>query len=124
MAARLRPSASMAGFMSATVTLVLLSLCAVLAWSRSRKAMSPVPPAMSRMCIPLRLLLPLLSLSLLLLCAGVLVACGESWCWPGSSERTKWSFQRLWMPSDIRSFMVSYLLATDEKTSPTRLTCK
>ena len=67
--------------------------------------MSPVPPAMSRIFHP---------------------------CWsssddddddnrfaPGSRERTKWSFHNRWMPRDIRSFMVSYDEATEEKTAPT-----
>ena len=47
---RCLPTASMEGLMSETVTCtegLALTLCA---WWRRRKAMSPVPPAMSRMC--------------------------------------------------------------------------
>jgi hypothetical protein len=33
---------------------------------------------------------------------------------------TRWSFQSLCNPPLIRSFIMSYLLATDEKTCPTR----
>ena len=51
-AARLRPSASISALISATVTLVLTSPWTLAAWSSMRRAMSPVPPAMSRMCIP------------------------------------------------------------------------
>lgn len=59
-----------------------------------RWAMSPVPPAMSRM----------------------FRGCGSgedevvdvrSGFMPGSRERTKWSFQSRWIPRDIRSFIVS-----------------
>ena len=108
--ARLRPSSSMSGFISATVTFVRVSPCTFLAWSSNRNAMSPVPPATSRMCMPLSS-----RLSLSRAADGL----EGSWPRPGSSERTKWSFHRRWMPRDMRSFMVSYLLATEEKTLPT-----
>jgi hypothetical protein len=38
---------------------------------------------------------------------------------PGFKFRTKWSFQRRWMPRDMKSFMESYDEATEEKTAPT-----
>jgi hypothetical protein len=38
---------------------------------------------------------------------------------PGFRFRTKWSFQRRWMPRDMKSFMESYEEATEEKTAPT-----
>ena len=70
--------------MSATVTLAPPSA--------RRKAMSPVPPAMSRICSPLR----------------------------GFTRRTKRSFHNRCMPPDIASFITSYLRATDENTPLTR----
>ncbi len=88
---RFCPSLSMLGLMSSTVTWVSRSKCFVLAWSRMRRAMSPVPPATSRTLMPPR----------------------------GSSLDTKWSFQSLWTPRDIASFITSYLEATDEKTEAT-----
>lgn len=38
---------------------------------------------------------------------------------PGFRLRTKWSFHRRWMPSDMKSFIESYDEATEEKTAPT-----
>lgn len=63
--------------------------------------MSPVPPATSRIFQP----------------CGVEASRGEvRGLVPGFRLRTKWSFQRRWMPRDMRSFMASYELATEEKT--------
>src|SRR3546814_4036893 len=56
-----------------------------------RKAMSPVPPAMSRIASPAR----------------------------GLTRRTKRSFHNRCIPPDIASFMMSYLRATRLNTSPT-----
>lgn len=96
-------------------------------WSRSRKAMSPVPPAMSSIVQPFE---------------------GEEGVEePGLMERTKWSlwwgvrlcleggvgkkrgrerergtdFQRRWIPRDMQSFMVSYEAATLLKTPATSI---
>ena len=90
------PAASMSGLMSDIVTLLDGGM---LGWERRRRAMSPVPPAMSRIFIGA------------VSCAGSGDAGDE-----GRSERTKWSFQSRWMESDMRSFMVSYDVATEEKT--------
>lgn len=49
---RLRPSASMEGFISEIVIVELGELLMLVAWSRSRNAMSPVPPAMSSIVQP------------------------------------------------------------------------
>ena len=59
--------------------------------SAMRKAMSPVPPAMSRICSP---------------------GCGLT-------RRTNLSFHKRCMPADMASFITSYFLATDENTAPT-----
>ena len=45
---RFLPSASMEGLMSLMVTVVEGELLIAWAWCKRRKAMSPVPPAMSR----------------------------------------------------------------------------
>lgn len=97
---RFRPSASISGLMSDTVTRVCWSWLMVVAWSSMRKAISPVPPAISNMFQPLEEL-------------------DEVWLEPGLRPRTKWSFHSRCIPTDIRSFMVSYEEATDEKTAPT-----
>lgn len=77
--------------------LLIVSLC----WRR-RKAMSPVPPAMSSIF------------------QGVgppsLLEVEEE---PGLSERTKWSFHNLCIPKDMKSFIVSYEDATLLKTPAT-----
>ena len=80
----------MAGLISETMTLDSVSPLMRVAWSRRRNAMSPVPPAMSSIVQGF----------------GVLCALEEGEM-PGFRARTKWSFQRRWMPRDIRSFMVS-----------------
>jgi len=82
--ARSMPTSSMSSLMSETVT------CAP--DFSIRKAMSPVPPAMSRISSPTR----------------------------GFTRRTKLSFHNRCMPPDIASFIMSYLRATLEKTLPTR----
>jgi len=68
------------------------------AWSRRRKAISPVPPAMSSIFQPGEGLLE------------------EE---PGLRPRTKWSFHNLCIPSDMKSFIVSYEAATLLKTPAT-----
>jgi hypothetical protein len=78
------PTSSMSWLMSDTVTLAPLAA--------KRKAMSPVPPAMSRIASPSR----------------------------GLTRRTKRSFHSRCMPPDIASFITSYFLATLENTAPTR----
>ncbi|KAG9755161.1 hypothetical protein KCU59_g9, partial [Aureobasidium melanogenum] len=89
----------MSGLMSEIVTCVLGSWFTFVAWSRMRKAMSPVPPAMSKTFQP---------------------AWGAPGVWlPGFKLRTKWSFQRRWIPRDMKSFIVSYEEATELKTAPT-----
>lgn len=60
-------------------------------WSRRRNAISPVPPAMSSIFQPSE---------------------GGEEEEPGLMERTKWSFHRRWIPRDMKSFMVSYEVAT------------
>ena len=55
---------------------------------RKRKAMSPVPPATS----------------------------SRRWSGCGASQSIIASFHRRWTPPDIRSFIRSYLPATEEKT--------
>jgi len=82
-AARSIPTPSMSGLMSATVMLA--------PDGSMRKAMSPVPPAMSRIASPAR----------------------------GFTRRTKRSFHSRCIPPDIASFMMSYLRATRLNTSPT-----
>ena len=62
-------------------------------WSRRRNAISPVPPAMSSIFQPSE-------------------GEEEEEEEPGLMERTKWSFHRRWMPRDMKSFMVSYEVAT------------
>lgn len=49
---RFLPSASMEGFMSEIVIVELGELLMFVAWSRSLKAISPVPPAMSSIFQP------------------------------------------------------------------------
>ena len=82
--ARSIPTSSMSWLMSATVTSAPRAAM--------RKAMSPVPPAMSRIASPAR----------------------------GFTRRTKRSFHNRCIPPDMASFMMSYLLATLENTAPTR----
>lgn len=92
--ARFSPSFSISALISAQMTLVSRSPLIFSAWSSIRNAMSPVPPATSRMLM--------------------------GWppgLRPGFKERTKWSFQRRWIPKDIASFITSYEEATEEKTS-------
>ena len=97
---RFRPSANISGFMSDTVTRVLGSWLMVAAWSSMRKAISPVPPAMSSILQPLD-------------------ESDRVGFEPGLRPRTKGSFHSRCIPRDIRSFMVSYEEATEEKTAPT-----
>lgn len=59
--------------------------------------MSPVPPAMSRIFHGVAMEVA----------EGPVVDVGGEGEKPGLRERTKWSFQRRWMPRDMRSFMVS-----------------
>ncbi|KAH3681077.1 hypothetical protein WICPIJ_007962 [Wickerhamomyces pijperi] len=87
------PSSSISGLMSTTVMVELLSLNLALAWSNRPKAISPEPPATS---MKSKGLPPGLA--------------------PASNLRMNWSFHRRWTPTDITSFMISYLEATEENT--------
>lgn len=127
-AERCLPTVSMARLMSEMVTRTEGLLLRTWAVWRRRKAMSPVPPAMSRMCCGPRGSGPGVS--------------GEK---PGLSEATKWSlrqrtrevnnlvtcigirssrenthFHTRCQPNDIKSFMRSYDSATLVKTPATR----
>ena len=92
--ARRLPSASMSALMSLMMILETWSLLTVVQWSSILKAISPVPPAMSRIVCPC-------------CCACPCPFSWEMFLMPGCRDLTKWSFQRRCVPRDIRSFMVS-----------------
>lgn len=75
----MRPSASISGLMSEMVIVEEGEAFMLVAWSSRRKAMSPVPPAMSSIFQP---------------GLGVDVD-EEGGVKPGFMDRTKWSFHNL-----------------------------